>query len=58
MYDKFDAANGRELDELRKIALSVPGTPATEAQHQRWLDINRDLTGIMSNVLNASARVS
>jgi methyl-accepting chemotaxis protein len=54
-FNAFDGANGRELDELRRIALSVPGTPATEAQHKRWLDINRDLTGIMSNVLNATA---
>jgi methyl-accepting chemotaxis protein len=54
-FNAFDAANGRELDELRRIALSVPGTPATEAQHKRWLDINRDLTGVMSNVLNATA---
>jgi methyl-accepting chemotaxis protein len=54
-FDTFEAANGHELDELRRIALSVPGTSATAAQHQRWLDINRELTGVMSNVLNAAA---
>jgi methyl-accepting chemotaxis protein len=54
-YQAFDAANGRELEELRRIALSTPGTPATEAQHKRWLDLNRDLTGVMTNVLNAAA---
>jgi methyl-accepting chemotaxis protein len=54
-YDAFEAANGRELDELRRIALAVPGTPATELQHRRWLEITRDLTGVMTNVLNSAA---
>ena len=32
IYDKFDAANGRELDEMRKLALTNSGQPASEAQ--------------------------
>jgi methyl-accepting chemotaxis protein len=59
LYKAFEAAHGRELDELRQIALSVPGTPATDAQRQRWLELYRDLTGVMSNVLaTAAATVS
>jgi methyl-accepting chemotaxis protein len=55
LYKAFEAAHGRELDELRQVALSMSGTPATQAQHQRWLEINRDLTGVMSNVLTTAA---
>ncbi len=59
LYKSFEAAHGRELDELRQVALSMPGTPATEAQHRRWIEINRDLTGLMSNVLiSVAATVS
>jgi methyl-accepting chemotaxis protein len=55
LYNAFESAHGRELDELRKVALSVPGTPATDAQRQRWLELYRDLTGVMSNVLTTAA---
>jgi methyl-accepting chemotaxis protein len=55
LYSAFEASHGRELAELRQVALSVPGTPASEAQHRRWLEINRDLTGVMSNVLTTAA---
>jgi methyl-accepting chemotaxis protein len=56
-YKAFEAANGREIDELRRIALSVPGTPATEAQHKRWLEINRELTGVMGKILTSCAAI-
>jgi methyl-accepting chemotaxis protein len=55
LYKAFEAAHGRELDELRQVALSVPGTPATDAQRQRWLELYGDLTGVMSNVLTTAA---
>src|SRR5262249_5300936 len=55
LYKAFESAHGRELDELRQVALSVPGTPATDAQRQRWLELHRDLTGVMSNVLKTTA---
>src|SRR5262249_17239969 len=55
LYKAFEAAHGRELDELRQVALAVPGTPATDAQRQRWLELYRDLTGVMSNVLTTAA---
>jgi len=55
LYKAFESAHGRELDELRQVALAVPGTPATDAQRQRWLELYRDLTGVMSNVLNTAA---
>jgi len=54
LYKAFETAHGRELDELRQVALSVPGTPATDAQRQRWLELYRDLTGVMSNVLKTA----
>jgi methyl-accepting chemotaxis protein len=55
LYKAFESAHGRELDELRQIALAVPGTPATDAQRQRWLELYRDLTAVMSNVLTTAA---
>ena len=53
-FKAFDDANGRELGDLRQLALSSPGTPASDAQVQRWLTINRDLTGVMGKVLGDS----
>jgi methyl-accepting chemotaxis protein len=55
LYKAFEGAHGRELDELRQVALAMSGTPASQAQHQRWLELNRDLTGVMSNVLTTAA---
>src|SRR4029077_3247363 len=55
LYTAFDATHGRELEELRKLALSMPGTPASDAQRQRWGEINRDLTAAMSNILSTAA---
>jgi methyl-accepting chemotaxis protein len=54
LFNAFDAANGREFAELRQLALSVPGAPASEVQRRRWLEINRDLTTVMGNVLNST----
>jgi methyl-accepting chemotaxis protein len=59
LFQAFDAANGRELGQLRQLALSVPGTPATEAQRKRWVEISRDLTAVMGKILDtATATVS
>jgi methyl-accepting chemotaxis protein len=51
LFKAFDDANGREIAELRQLAISTPGTPATEAQIKRYLEINRELTVTMAKVL-------
>src|SRR5262249_47783741 len=47
VYKAFDAANGRDLAELRQLALANAGTPASEAQRKRWAELSRDLTAVM-----------
>src|SRR5262249_23499702 len=54
-FNAFDAANGKELGELRQLALSTPGTPASEAQQRRWHELNQELTGVLAQVLTAAA---
>ncbi len=54
-YDVFDAANGRELDELRRFALANSGQPASEAQLKRWLAMNQELTVLMGKILTMTA---
>jgi methyl-accepting chemotaxis protein len=57
-YDAFEKTNGRDLDELRKLALANSGQPATEAQINRWLELSRDITGVMGrNLAAVSERV-
>jgi methyl-accepting chemotaxis protein len=51
MYDTFDAANGRELDELRRLALANTGQPASEEQLNRWLALHRELPALFAKVL-------
>ena len=50
-YDEFDAANGRELDELRRLALANTGHAASEAQLKRWLALNDELTKLTIRIL-------
>jgi methyl-accepting chemotaxis protein len=54
LYDTFDAANGRELDELRRLALANTGQPATEAQLNRWLALSRELTELLTKILTTT----
>jgi methyl-accepting chemotaxis protein len=54
-YDAFDAANGRELEELRRLALANAGHPATEAQINRWLALSEKLAGVMGNMFVTAA---
>jgi len=54
LYDAFDAANGRDLEALRRVALANTGTPATEAQINRWLELSRDITAVMGKVMSAT----
>ena len=51
LYKAFDAANGRELAELRQFALANAGTPASDAQRKRWSEISRDLTAVVGKIL-------
>ncbi len=50
-YDAFEATNGRDLEELRRLALANTGTPASEAQINRWLELSRDITAALGKVL-------
>jgi methyl-accepting chemotaxis protein len=54
VYQSFDATNGRVLQELRELILKNAGTPASEAQVRNWVEINRELTIVMSTVLNST----
>jgi len=54
IYDRFDAANGRELDELRRLALANTGEPASEAQLNRWIALNRELPNVLAKVLTTA----
>jgi methyl-accepting chemotaxis protein len=54
IYQAFDANNGRALQELRELILKNPGTPASDAQVKQWVDIHRELTTVMSTVLNST----
>jgi methyl-accepting chemotaxis protein len=54
LYRAFDAANGRDLAELRQLALANAGTPASEAQRKRWSELSRDLTAVTGKILVAT----
>ena len=56
-YDAFDAANGRDLNDLRKLALANSGTPAPEAQLRRWIEISDKLTVLMGQMLTRTADI-
>jgi methyl-accepting chemotaxis protein len=54
-YDEFAAANGRELDELRRLALANTGQAAPAAQHKRWLELNDQLVVLTGKMLLMTA---
>jgi methyl-accepting chemotaxis protein len=54
LYKAFDAANGRDLAELRQLALANTGTPASDAQRNRWAELSRDLTAVTAKILVAT----
>jgi methyl-accepting chemotaxis protein len=54
-YDEFDAANGRELDELRRLAIANTGQPASAAQLKRWLELNDALAALTGKMLVMTA---
>jgi methyl-accepting chemotaxis protein len=54
-YQAFDAAKGRDLQQLRDLALKNTGTPASPEQVKRWLDLSRELTAVMAKVFASTA---
>jgi methyl-accepting chemotaxis protein len=54
-YLAFDSANGRDLRDLRELALKNSGTPASENQIQRWAEISREITGVMTGIIGSAA---
>jgi methyl-accepting chemotaxis protein len=55
-YHVFEAgANGRALQELRDIAAKNSGTPASQDQVKRWLELNGEMTGVLTKVMTATA---
>jgi methyl-accepting chemotaxis protein len=46
----FDAANGRELQALRDLALKNSGTPASPEQQRRWLDLYQGVVQVFNKV--------
>ena len=55
LFQAFDSANGRALQELRELALKNSATPATEAQMKAWFDLNRELTEVLNKVVTLTA---
>jgi methyl-accepting chemotaxis protein len=56
-YQAFDAANGRDLQQLRELTLKNSGTPASAEQVKRWLDLSRDLTAVMGKVFASTVDI-
>jgi len=55
IFREFDAANGRELRELRELALKSSGSPAAPEQVKHWMDLSRDLTAVMTKAFGSAA---
>ena len=55
LFRSFDAANGRELQELRELALKNSGTPASPEQVKRWVALNGEFTGVLNKIVVATA---
>jgi methyl-accepting chemotaxis protein len=54
-YQAFDSAGGRELQELREIALKNSGTPASPEQAKRWVDLYREMTTVLTSIFTSTA---
>jgi methyl-accepting chemotaxis protein len=54
-YRTFEAANGRALQELRDIALKNSGTPASPDQVKRWVELNGEMTTVLTGIFTATA---
>jgi methyl-accepting chemotaxis protein len=49
-YQAFDSAGGRELQELREIALKNSGTPASPEQVKRWVELYREMATVLTSI--------
>jgi methyl-accepting chemotaxis protein len=49
-YQTFDSVDGRELQELREIALKNSGTPGSPEQVKRWVDLYREMTAVLTSI--------
>jgi methyl-accepting chemotaxis protein len=54
-YKSFEAGDGRALQDLREIALKNSGTPASPEQVKRWVELNGEMTAVMSKIFVAMA---
>jgi methyl-accepting chemotaxis protein len=54
LFQAFDAANGRELQDLRMLALKNSGTPAPD-QARRWIELNGELTAVLNKIVTSTA---
>jgi len=54
LYQTFETANGRELQELRELALKSTGTPAPD-QAKRWIALNGELTQVLNKIVTTTA---
>jgi methyl-accepting chemotaxis protein len=54
-YEAFDAASGRELDELRQLAIANTGQAVPEAKLHRWIELSRELTMLDGKILANTA---
>jgi methyl-accepting chemotaxis protein len=57
MYQSFEATNGRALQELRELALKNSGTAATTEQVKRWVELNGELTGVLTKMFTVMADI-
>jgi len=57
MYQSFEATNGPALQELRELALKNSGTAATPEQVKRWVDLNGELTGVLTKMFTVTADI-
>jgi methyl-accepting chemotaxis protein len=57
IYHAFEASSGRELQELREIALKNAGTPASAAQQKRWVELNGEMTRVLGKIFGTTADV-
>ncbi len=55
LYQSFEDARGREMQELREIALRNNGTPASPEQVKRWLELCAELTDVLNKIVVSSA---
>ncbi|WP_296521777.1 methyl-accepting chemotaxis protein [Rhodoplanes sp.] len=54
LYTKFDAANGRDLQALRDLAVKPTGQPASSSQIKRWEELSADQTALFGKIVGVT----